>query len=288
MSEKTASKGYTEQELEQMDSQELLQLYKETGDQSLKWPLALRYSWLVKNVANKVRGIYNNFAQVDDIVNEGFITLFSVIDQYDPTKGMKFETYATMRLRGMIIDLVREYDWMPRSMRKRAKEIETAVSDLSKEFGRSPTDHEIAEHLGITDERYNKYMADIALGKVVSLEGLINMCEKATYRFEIPCNDLTRQPEMALQEKELQAFLAQSISELRQNEQIVISLHYEKELTQREIARVLEVTPARVSQIHAQAMEKLYEKLRSYIDMNQSEPLKKKRRDAKCSKVSTT
>ena len=103
MSEQAAAIGYTEQEIGEMDTQDLLRLYKETGDGSLKWPLVLRYEGLIKNAAMQIRGVYSSFAQIDDIINEGIITLLGAIDKFDPDKGVKFETYVSKRIRGMVI-----------------------------------------------------------------------------------------------------------------------------------------------------------------------------------------
>ena len=119
MSEATAyaDHGYTEEAVEKLDTQELLRLYKETGDEALKWPVVLRYTDLIKSAAIQVRGVYSSFAQVDDIVNEGILTLLNAIDKYDPGKGVKFETYVSKRIRGMVIDLARKQDWIPRTVR---------------------------------------------------------------------------------------------------------------------------------------------------------------------------
>ena len=119
MSEATACAGhsYTEDAVENLDTQELLRLYKEAR----KWPVVLRYTDLIKSAAIQVRGVYSSFAQVDDIVNEGILTLLNAIDKYDPSKGVKFETYVSKRIRGMVIDLARKQDWIPRTIRQRTK-----------------------------------------------------------------------------------------------------------------------------------------------------------------------
>ena len=135
MSEQTAAVRYSEREIGEMDTQELLRLYKETGDESLKWPLVLRYEGLIKNAAMQIRGVYSSFAQIDDIINEGIITLLGAIDKFDPDKGVKFETYVSKRIRGMVIDLARKQDWIPRNVRKRAKEIDLASAELSASLG---------------------------------------------------------------------------------------------------------------------------------------------------------
>ena len=266
MSEQTAAVRYSEREIGEMDTQELLRLYKETGDESLKWPLVLRYEGLIKNAAMQIRGVYSSFAQIDDIINEGIITLLGAIDKFDPDKGVKFETYVSKRIRGMVIDLARKQDWIPRNVRKRAKEIDLASAELSASLGRSPTDGEIAEHLGITPERYQKDAANIALSNVLSQDVLMDTRETAGYPMEVPSSDAQSQPELVLQEREMQRALAQGIASLRENEQIVLSLYYERNLHLKEIAQVMELSEPRISQIHTRALQKLRVHMEAYLN----------------------
>ena len=277
MSEATALR-YSEREIEEMDTQDLLRLYKETGDENLKWPLVLRYEGLIKSAAMQIRGVYSSFAQIDDIINEGIITLLGAIDKFDPDKGVKFETYVSKRIRGMVIDLARKQDWIPRNVRKRAKEIDLAVAELSATLGRAPTDGEIAGYLGISQERYQKDAANIALSNVLSLDVLMDTRETAGYQLEVPSNDLQSQPEAVLQEREMQRALAEGISQLRENEQIVLSLYYERNLHLKEIAQVMELSEPRISQIHTRAIQKLRSFMEAYLnDTGEPKPKKKRR-----------
>ena len=277
MSEATALR-YSEREIEEMDTQDLLRLYKETGDENLKWPLVLRYEGLIKSAAMQIRGVYSSFAQIDDIINEGILTLLGAIDKFDPDKGVKFETYVSKRIRGMVIDLARKQDWMPRNVRKRAKEIDLAVAELSATLGRAPTDGEIAGYLGISQERYQKDAANIALSNVLSLDVLMDTRETAGYQLEVPSNDLQSQPEAVLQEREMQRALAEGISQLRENEQIVLSLYYERNLHLKEIAQVMELSEPRISQIHTRAIQKLRSFMEAYLnDTGEPKPKKKRR-----------
>ena len=258
-------RSYTQQEIEGMSTAELLSAYKQTGDEELKWPLVLRYEGLIKSAALQVRGVYSSFAQVDDIVNEGILTLLSSIDKFDPEKGIKFETYVSKRIRGMVIDLARKQDWLPRNVRQRAKEIDQAVSELSNELGRFPTDSEVAEKLGLSMERYQKDAARVALSSTLSLDALMDSRDLDGGRFEVPSEDPQGQPEMALQDQELQETLAEGIRLLQENEQIVLSLYYEKNLHMKEIAQVMEVSEPRISQIHARAIQKLRDYMMTYM-----------------------
>ena len=277
MSEMTAAVRYSEREIEEMDTQDLLRLYKETGDESLKWPLVLRYEGLIKSAAMQIRGVYSSFAQIDDIINEGIITLLGAIDKFDPDKGVKFETYVSKRIRGMVIDLARKQDWIPRNIRKRAKEIDAASAELATALGRTPTDGEIARHLGITQERYQKDAANIALSNVLSLDVLMDTREAAGYPMEVPSSDAQSQPELVLQEREMQRALAQGIASLRENEQIVLSLYYERNLHLKEIAQVMELSEPRISQIHTRAIQKLRNYMESYFSETEAPKPKRKK-----------
>ena len=267
----TAVRRYTEREIEAMDTQELLRLYKETGDESLKWPLALRYEGLIKNAAMQIRGVYSSFAQIEDIINDGILTLLGAIDKFDPDKGVKFETYVSKRIRGMVIDLARKQDWMPRNVRQRSKEIDAAVSELSTALGRYPTEAEIAQHLGVSQERYQKDAANIALSNVLSLDMLMDARETDGYQMEVPSSDTQSQPEAVLQEREMQRALAEGIAQLRKNEQIVLSLYYEKNLHLKEIAQVMELSEPRISQIHTRAIQKLRVYMDAYMNGTKEE-----------------
>ena len=266
MSVELAERRYTEAEIEAMPTDDLLALYKQTRDEELKWPLVLRYEGLIKSAALQIRGVYSSFAQVDDIVSEGIFTLLSALDKFDPDKGIKFETYVAKRIRGMVIDLARKQDWLPRNIRQRAKEIDTAVSHLANELGRFPTDHEVAGHLGIPTDKYQKEAARVALSNTLSLDALMDARDMEGYRFEVSTEDPTVQPEAVLEDQELQATLASGIAALQKNEQIVLSLYYEKNLHMKEIAQVMGVSEPRISQIHSRAIQKLRDHMSSYLN----------------------
>ena len=250
---------------EKPDTRELLNRYKETGDEAIKWEIVLRYEDLIKSVAMQVRGIYSSFAQVDDIVSEGILTLLKAIDRFDPDKGVKFETYVSKRIRGMVVDLARKQDWIPRNIRQRVKEIDKAVLELSADLGRYPTDAEVIERMGVSRERYQKDLAGIALSDLLSLDMLMDVREADDYRVEIPSGDVNTQPEATLERQELQCVLAEGIAGLQKNEQIVLSLYYEKNLHMKEIAQVMDLSSPRISQIHARAIQKLKNHMEKYF-----------------------
>ena len=266
---------YTEEEIRQRDTNELMTLYKQTGNEELRWPLVLRYEHLVKTAALQVKAVYSGFTQVEDIISEGILTLLGAIDKFDPDKGVKFETFVAKRLRGMIIDLARQQDWIPRTVRRRMKEIDAAVAELSNELGRYPTDGEIAAHLNISKERYQKDLTDIALSNVLSLDAIIHLYDAEGQMIDMLPADADELPEAVLQKSELQSVLSAGIAELRKNEQIVLSLHYEKNLQFNEIAQVMELSAPRISQIHAKAIEKLRGYMEAY--MNGDRPVRSRK-----------
>ena len=253
-------------DMEQMDTQALLDAYRSSGDETFKWELVLRCRDVLKKVAMQTRGIYSHFAQVEDVISEGVLVLLNAIDKYDPEKGAKFDTYVSRRIRGMVIDMARKQDWLPRSLRKRTKEIDLAVTELYNELNHYPNDTEIAERLGITPEKYQKEAAAIALGNVLSLGALGDSDRPDSGMLDIPEKDMAGQPEAAMQEQEFRAVLAEGIRTLKKNEQIVLSLYYEKNLHMKEIAQVMEVSAPRVSQIHACAIDKLRDYMNAYLN----------------------
>ena len=234
-------------------TEELFREYRQAPNDELKWEIVMRYSGIVKNIALQIQGVYCTFAQLDDVINEGLIVLARAVDKYDPSIG-KFETYVAKRIRGMIIDLARQQDWVPRPVRRRAREIERINMELYNQLGRFPTEHEVAEQLGISDEEYQEAMAGASMYSVVSLEETIEGYEKLAGAGDGSPDTM---PDQAIEREELLAALASAISMLRENEQIVLSLYYQKDMKMKDIADILGVSHARASQIHTRAIQKL-------------------------------
>lgn len=264
MSQQQEDQTLSQRDIDAMDNEELLQLYKETGDENLKWPIVLRYQDLIRSVALQIRGVYSDFAQLEDIINEGLLTLLRSIDKFEPERGVKFETYVCKRIRGMVIDLARKQDWIPRNIRQRSREINSAIDELAGELGRYPTEQEVSERLGISVTRYRKDMASIAQGSILQLDAMLDA--ESGYQLEVSAPNGKGQPETMCQEKELREVLAKGISTLRENEQLVLSLYYEKNLKLKEIAQVLELSEPRISQIHTRAIQKLQAYMERYLN----------------------
>ena len=212
--------GLTEEQLEELSAEELFQLYKSTGDPELKWPLIMRYVGLVRSIALQVRGVYSSFAQVDDIVNEGLLTL--------------------------------------------ARDIDQASSELFAELGRYPTDREMAERLGVSQDQYQEDLANSSMCNVLSLDALFEDREQ-TGRAELPDDASESRPEDSMLRQELLETLTKAIESLRENEQTVISLYYHKNLSMKEIAQVMEVSEPRISQLHSRAIQKLKLYMNQYM-----------------------
>ena len=264
-------------ELAAMEAEELLKLYKENGDEQVKWEIVLRYEHVVKHAALQVRGIYSGFAQLEDIINEGLITLLKSIDKFDVDKGVKFETFISKRIRGMVVDLARKQDWVPRNVRKRAKEIDDATMMLANELGRYPSNAELAKELQTTEEKLQKDFACIATNNVVSLEALMDATESEGMHFEIASRDEGGLPDFMLEEQEVKETLAAAIAALQENERIVLSLYYVENLLLKEIAQVMQVSEPRVSQLHTRAVGKLRKQMMEYYNLSQGEEKPKKK-----------
>ncbi len=230
--------------------EELFAEYKREPSDELKWEIVLRHTNLIKCIASQARGVYSSFAEMDDIINEGLLVLADAVDKYDPERG-SFSTFVSKRIRGMIIDLARRHNWIPRLTNQRRKEINLAIAILKTTLGRYPTDHEIAEKLGISDKVYHKRLEQYAIQSVISWEEL----------FTSPVHPSGAEPfaspEQRVEEMDTLETLTKSIQALRKNQQMVLSLYYQEGLTMGEIADVMGITRSRVCQIHKGALEKL-------------------------------
>ena len=252
-------------DISDLDNQALLERYRATGDPELKWALVLRFSDLVRRIAAQATGLYSSFAQLDDVVQEGLLVLLGAVDKFDPEKNVKFETYVSKRLRGMIVDLARRQDWLPRQVRQKSVRLNRAVDELSTQLGRVPESREMAEYLGLSREEYDALLSDTAVSSLVSFEAVLDACGSATEKV-LAQNDPTASPEEHFADQELHRILAGNIASLRKNEQLVLSLYYEKELNMKEIAQVLGVSAARVSQIHSRALQRLRASMKEYME----------------------
>ncbi len=190
--------------------------------------------------------------------------LLSAVDKFDPSKDVKFETYVSKRLRGMIVDLARHQDWLPRQVRQKSIRLNRAREELSMQMGRTPSSAEMADHLGVTREEYGAMLSETAVSGLLSFEALLDTQGRGA-RQRIS-GESGNPPEELCEEQELHETLKQGISSLREKEQLVLSLYYEKELSMKEIAQVLNVSAPRISQIHSRAIEHLRQYMKQYME----------------------
>lgn len=238
----------------------LFKIYKETRDIGLRNEIVLKYMNVVKYVSMSLRNIVGKYGDLDDMVNEGVLALIGAVETFDLERGVKFETYANLKVRGAIIDFVRKQDWVPRQVRRFGKELDEAYNHLYNELGRHPTNQEIADHLGVTKEKLAKGMADVAGAITLSFEELLY-----EDNFGVPSGD---EVDGNMYAKEQKAIIAEAINTLKPKEKQVITLYYYEKLKFAQIATVLGVTESRVCQIHSKSMLLLKRKLEDYINRN--------------------
>lgn len=237
--------------------------YSKTKDLKLREELILKYIYLVKYVAGRLCAGYGNNVEFDDLVSYGIFGLMDAIDKYDPGRGVKFETYAQLRIRGAIIDQLRETDWLPRSVRQKSKELEKAYYELENALGRPATDEEVAERLGVAVEEFQKKIQNIAAYSLVSLDDLLEQKREVVSSEEERQEDL---PENIVENAEVKEILADAINALPEKERKVVALYYYEELTYKEIGKLLSISESRVSQLHTKAVIRLKNKFRSVFE----------------------
>jgi RNA polymerase sigma factor FliA len=241
------------------DTKALWRDYRRTRDQGIRDRLILTYAPLVKYVAGRLGAGLPAHVDEGDLVSYGLLGLIGAIERYEPDRDIKFETYAIARIKGAIIDELRALDWVPRSVRSRAREIERAIADLEAKLGRAPNDDEIAGKVGITVEDLEDALTDISRSSIAALDELWSVSGDGDQVSLLDTLEDTTgpRPAEALDETEMREVLADAIARLPEREKLVITLYYYEELTLREIGEVLGVTESRVSQLHTKAILRL-------------------------------
>ena len=237
--------------------------YRRTRDERLRQRLILTYAPLVKYVAGRLGSGLPAHVDEGDLVSYGLLGLIGAIERYDPDRDTKFETYAIARIKGSIIDELRAMDWVPRSVRSRARDIERAIAELESKLGRAPSDEEIARQIGLTEGELEDSLTEISRTSIAALDELWTVSPGGDQIALIDTIEDTQgpNPESALADTELREAVAESISRLPEREKLVITLYYYEELTLREIGEVLGVTESRVSQLHTKAILRLKARL---------------------------
>ncbi|CAM4247429.1 FliA/WhiG family RNA polymerase sigma factor [Paenibacillus tarimensis] len=235
---------------------ELWQKWKEDKDIQAKKQLIEHYLPLVDYVTNRMAiGLPKNVSR-DDLASNGVMGLIDAIEKFDYQRGLQFETYASWRIRGAMIDGLRQGDWVPRSVREKAKRIEEAYQHLEQEYLRSVSDKEISSFLNVSEREFQTMLQDIAVTTVCSLEDPIREEESET-RLSMLIDEKAKNPDYKVQEFFLKETLVKGIERLTEKERIVVSLFYYEELSLSEIAEVMQLSPSRISQLHSKAILRL-------------------------------
>ena len=229
----------------------------------LREKLILEYAPLVKLVAGRLSMYLGYNVEYEDLCSYGIFGLIDAIDKFDPRKGIKFETYASLRIRGAILDQIRKNDWIPRTIRQRQRQIEAAIRDIETEQGRPATDEELAAALGITDDELLDWQSQMKLTNVVSLNEFMESGSEVAGDSSMGAH--FKSPEEVIGNAELKEMLMGALELLTEKERSVILFYYYEELTLKEIANILGVSESRISQLHTRALEKMRTRLGDYI-----------------------
>ncbi|MCR5846532.1 MAG: FliA/WhiG family RNA polymerase sigma factor [Lachnospiraceae bacterium] len=242
--------------MDEITKRKLWEDYRRSKSDSAREKLILEYIPLVKVVAGRLSMYLGYSVDYEDLCSYGIFGLIDAIDKFDKEKDVKFETYASLRIRGAILDQIRKLDWIPRTVRQRQRQLDTAMRDLENELGRPATEEEIAKRVGISEDELTDWQTQCKVSNVVSLNEYLetgadisNDSAGASRHFD--------SPENAFLKDELKGKLVDALEILTEKEKSVVVLYYYEELTLKEISNVLEVSESRVSQLHTKALNKM-------------------------------
>ena len=251
--------------MKEVERQKIWEKYTKNPTQEMRAQIIIEYAPLVKIVAGRLSMYLGGNVEYEDLVSYGVFGLIDAIDKFDTNKDVKFETYASLRIRGSILDQIRKMDWIPRTVRQRQRKIDEAIKSLEARTGKTPTDEMLAEELGVSGEELLSWQSQLKVTNVVSLNEFVESGNepvrdaKGNFRFA--------QPEEVIAETELKQMLKDAMQLLTEKEQKVILLYYYEDLTLKEISRVLEVSESRISQLHTKALQKMKKKMGPYMNI---------------------
>lgn len=243
----------------------LLEEYAMTKSPEAREKIILEFAPLVKLVAGRLSMYLGYNVEYEDLVSYGIFGLIDAIDKFDCMKEVKFETYASLRIRGAILDQIRKMDWIPRTIRQKQKKIEAVIKEIEQSTGRSASDEEIAKGLGISDEEYLDWQSQMKITGVVSLNEYMEQGSDVAQDYSRHTTSRFENPEERIEKEELSRVLGEALKLLTEKEQKVITLYYYEELTLKEISNVLEVSESRISQLHTRALQKMKAKMGNYM-----------------------
>ena len=239
-----------------LDNKERLWIeYNHSKSAVIREQIIIEYVPLVKVVAGRLNIYLGSNVEYDDLVSYGIFGLIDAIDKFDYGKGIKFETYASLRIRGSILDQIRKLDWIPRSVRQKQKAIDAAVKNLEKEVGPNYSDSDMAKELGITEDEYLNWISLTNISNISSIEDFLDQGNEV--KSSVNRSYARIEPERVVEESELKDKLDEALEILTEKEKKVVLLYYYEDLTLKEISRVMEVSESRVSQLHSKALKKL-------------------------------
>lgn len=242
--------------------------YKGAGDPQAREELILSHSHLAKYVVDRIGFRPSGAAGYDDLLGYAVVGLIDAVERFDPSRQIKFETYAITRIRGAVLDGIKAMDWLPRSVRSAGNELKRTMVALEVDLGRPATDEEIAKAMGISVDSLGKLLMDVGQSSLLSLEELVSAggeCSIGSGLGSIRSTD--DDPLLSVQVGERRKLLVKAIGELPERERLVIGLYYKEGLTLREIAQVLGVTESRACQLHSKAVTRLHGKLNRHADL---------------------
>ena len=245
-----------------VDKEKLWEAYQKNPSCEIREKIILEYAPLVKVVAGRLSMYLGYNVEYDDLVGYGIFGLIDAIDKFDAAKDVKFETYASLRIRGSILDQIRKMDWIPRTVRQKQKKLDEAIKKIEMQTGRNASEEEIAKEIGISDDELSIWQSQLKVTNVVSLNEYVEQGTEPVMN-----NSHFIQPEEKVQENELKQVLKDTLKLLTEKERRVIELYYYEELTLKEISKVLEVSESRVSQLHTKALLKMKKKMGNYMEI---------------------
>lgn len=231
----------------------LWKLYGESRDPAVREQLILEYADIIKYVSGRLSIYFGSNVEYDDMLGYGVFGLIDAIEKFDPSKKVKFETYASLRIRGAIIDSIREQDWAPRSLRKKSKELEKAWFELENQLGHAASDQQVAEHMGVSVDDVNKLVQEMNMSQMVSLDDYLEQNNETGLDLSDSAHS-EMQPERRMEGVEVREILSEAIDKLPEKEKLVVSLYYYEELTLKEISAIMKVSESRISQLHTKAI----------------------------------
>lgn len=251
--------------MDETGRKKLLEEYSKTKSPETREKIILEYAPLVKVVAGRLSMYLGYNVEYEDLVSYGIFGLIDAIDKFDYLKDVKFETYASLRIRGAILDQIRKMDWIPRTIRQKQKKIEAVVREVEQKAGHVATDEEIARGLGISEEEYTDWQSQMKITGLVSLNEYMEQGSDVSQDRGGQTASRFEAPEERIEKEELAKVLGEALQLLTEKEQKVITLYYYEELTLKEISSILEVSESRVSQLHTRALKKMKVKMGSYM-----------------------